>query len=199
MAVSFEYDFESAFAAITYLSAQTVPELTKYKICKLLFLADKYHLVRFGRPITGDKYCALPYGPVPSHTLNILNAAISGEGHGILGERARRLNNALELETQYEQPRFRSKVAVDRDHLSDSDLIALNEIVREYGSLGFEKLKAITHTMFEYKNAWDDRLQGTNKADMSFESFFEEDPNARAGARDLMIEDDHLRKAAVIG
>jgi uncharacterized phage-associated protein len=199
MPVTFEYDFDTTFAAITYLSAQKIPELTKYKLCKLLFLADKYHLVKYGRPITGDKYCALPFGPVPSHTLNILNAAISGEGHGILGEHARKLMDVIELDREYEHPRFRLKGVLDRDHLSDSDLISLDEVVREYGDLGFERLKAITHVMFAYKNAWDDRPQGTKRADMSFESFFEEDPHARAGARELMVEDDFLRKASVTG
>jgi hypothetical protein len=76
-------------------------------------------------------------------------------------------------------------------------LIALNEIIREYASLGFERLRAITHAMFEYKSAWDDRPEGSKRAEMTFESFFEEDPHAKAGARELMLEEDLLRKATV--
>ena len=41
MAVAFQFDFSSTLAAITYLTSKSLPELTKYKICKLLFLADK--------------------------------------------------------------------------------------------------------------------------------------------------------------
>ncbi len=196
MAVSFEYDFESTFAAITYLAAQQIPELTKYKLCKLLFLADKFHLVRFGRPITGDNYCALPYGPIPSQTLNVLTASITGDGFGSTAERAKRLGEAIELDFQYENPRFRTKGAFDRDHLSDSDIFALNKVIAQYGEMDFERLKAITHEMFAYKNAWDERPAGSKRAEMPFESFFEEDADAAAGARELMIEDDLIRSAS---
>jgi uncharacterized phage-associated protein len=193
--VTFEYDFDSTFAAITYLSSLNIPDLTKYKLCKLLFLADKNHLVRFGRTITGDKYCALPHGPIPSHTLNLLTAMICGEGHGVLGIQVQKLQEVLELDRQYENPHFCLKGSVNRDHLSD--VTALDEVVREYGNLGFDQLKAITHAMFEYKNAWDGRPDGSKRAEMTFESFFEDDPHARTGARELMIEDNLLRGAYV--
>ena len=36
-----------------------------------MFLAEKYHLVRYGRPITGDRYDAMKDGPVPSFTYDL--------------------------------------------------------------------------------------------------------------------------------
>ena len=191
MPVEFPFDFERTQAAITYLASKDLPELTKYKICKLLFLADKYHLVRYGRVITGDRYCAIPHGPVPSRILNLLNAVIAQND---LDPQAVALATVLELDRQYENPRFKAIGAFDAAKLSQSDIMALDTVVAEYGKMWFGKLKAITHSMYAYKNAWNERLEGANKADMDFESFFEEDSDAVVGARDSMLEDDFLRK-----
>jgi len=38
--------------------------LTKLKAVTLMYLSDQYHLFRYGRPITGDRYVAMDMGPV---------------------------------------------------------------------------------------------------------------------------------------
>ncbi len=53
--------------------------LSKVKLMKLLYLADRASFLRLGHPITGDQQRALPYGPVPSETLNLLNESLPGE------------------------------------------------------------------------------------------------------------------------
>jgi uncharacterized phage-associated protein len=83
---------------------------------------------------------------------------------------------------------------LDSDPLSQSDILALEKVIAEYGHMGFGELKAITHSMFAYKKAWTERSEGTNGADMDFEAFFEEDSDAVAGAREVMLEDDLVRK-----
>jgi hypothetical protein len=67
MTVTFQFDFEKALTALVYLASnpETVPAFDKYKAGKLLFLADKYHLVRYGRPILGDFYKAQGSGVWP--------------------------------------------------------------------------------------------------------------------------------------
>ncbi|EKE03674.1 MAG: hypothetical protein ACD_20C00169G0004 [uncultured bacterium] len=47
--------------------------MTKLHLIKLIFFADKYFLMSFGRSITDDKHCALPNGPICSETLDIIN------------------------------------------------------------------------------------------------------------------------------
>ena len=54
--VRFEFDFEKALAALVYLAKRRKGGLDIYSVCKLLFLADKYHLVKYSRPITGNHY-----------------------------------------------------------------------------------------------------------------------------------------------
>lgn len=190
MSVRFQFDFPRVHAVVAYLASKDIPDLTKYKICKLVFLADKYHLVKYGRIITGDKYCALPFGPVPSHTLNLLNAVIEGD----LGtDEAKELNEGLELDRRYENPRFKA-ASFEAAQLSQSDLMALDYVIAEYGRMGFGELKAITHAAFAYEKAWENRAEGSNGADMDFADFFEQDPDAVVGAREAMLEDDSLRQ-----
>lgn len=42
------------------------------KAYKLIWLADRYHLRQYGRTITGDHYCAMPRGIVPSDAKNLV-------------------------------------------------------------------------------------------------------------------------------
>src|ERR1035438_2254510 len=86
--ISFDFKPQKFASAVGYL-AERIPGVTKKQICKLLFFADKSHLLRFGRTITGDTYFALEQGPVPTKGLNAINGcgdrrhieAVSGIGH----------------------------------------------------------------------------------------------------------------------
>ena len=46
MALSFEFDFDVTKAALLYLAAKNLPNFDKYRAVKLLFLADREHLLR---------------------------------------------------------------------------------------------------------------------------------------------------------
>src|ERR1700733_11781409 len=111
MTVEFKFDFDKFLAVLEYLASKGVPELSKYKICKLMFLADKYHLVRYGRPIIGDRYCALPYGPVPSMSLNYINAFLksSKSDEPESDPKILKMRDSFELDTKYLNPRLQSR------------------------------------------------------------------------------------------
>ena len=190
MDVRFSYDFEKALAAIVYIASSGIEDLTKYKICKLLFLADKYHLVRYGRPITGDRICAMEYGPVPSQTLNILNDAIT-ESHQ--DPRADLLTEKLHIDRVYHNPHLSSQLAgFDlEEHLSSSDLSALQYTVHQHGRKSFEELKAVTHEMFAYRKAWAERVNSAPT--MRYEDLFVDDGDALEGALEEMLENSALR------
>lgn len=191
MAVQFEFDFDKALAALAYLASRDVPALDVYKLHKLLFLADKYHLVRYGRPITGDQYVAMEYGPVPSRTYDLLKAYVEGDRD----EAVTRLAGFLELEQQYKYPRFKAKAAYDAALFSQSDVSALERTVELFGDKTFEELKAITHEMPAFRRAWEARPADKKSVPMEFEAFFEEDSEAIGGAFEEMLENDSLRKA----
>jgi len=190
MAVAFQFDFESALAAIVYLTSKKPDTFDKYRLGKLIFLADKSHLVRYARPITGDAFCAMEWGPVPSTTLHLLNALL---GENFEDARVRKLGEFLFIDRRYEYPRFTAKNEIKFDNfLSRSDIEILEEILKLHGKKSFDELKALTHEMPAYKNAWGSGE--VKNAPMRFEDFFEEDGDAIRGVREEMIENDELRK-----
>jgi hypothetical protein len=71
--IGFDYDVRATRTAVVYLSRKCPSPVTKAKMCSLLFLADRNHLLRFGRPISGDDYEATVTGPVPVKTAQFLD------------------------------------------------------------------------------------------------------------------------------
>lgn len=181
--VKFDFDAEKSAAAIVFLAAQGIPDLTKGKICKLIFLADKHHLVRFGRTVSGDRICAMQNGPVPSAILNILNSILSGLSS----------LQGVSLNRAFRNPHFEAERFDRGDFLSESDLEALSSVSETYGKKTFSELWRLTHDMPAYKNAWADKPDSSNP--MAFEDFFEEDDEALTGAFEEMIENFKLREA----
>lgn len=187
MPVEFILDWDKSIAALVYLASKGLPEFDRYKACKLLFLADKYHLARYARPITGDAYFAVPYGPIPSAILDRLEALEAGNDE--------QLKAYLELDSKFTHPWFVARVAPDFSVLSQSDLKALDRTIELFGQKNFAELKAITHAMPAYSKAWESRPEGSNRALMQYEDFFEEESEAARGAFEEMIEEDTLRRA----
>jgi uncharacterized phage-associated protein len=194
MTVSFVYDFDKALTALVYLASkpEAVPALDKYKAGKVLLLAEKYHLVRYGRPILGDYYRALDYGPIPQQTMDALHALVDDRRRRT--PKADRLAQALAVDLRFQYPRFAATVAPNLEGLSVSELRTLEHVVAEYGKRTFDELKALTHEMPAYKKARA-RVKGVHVVNMRYEDFFEEDPDAIAGALDEMLETHRLRTA----
>ncbi len=196
MAVTFNFDFDRGVTAILYLAsrpAEVVTALDKYKVCKLLFLADKYHLVQYGRPILGDFYKALPWGPVPQITLNGIQVVLDEKPKGSFAQQlAERLKGQLVIDRAFANPRFGAEEP-DLSYLSRSDLEALDHVIAEHGRKSFEELMALTHRMAPYRKAWESRRR-KKAVIMRYEDFFEEDANAVPGAKELMVDNFTTRK-----
>lgn len=70
--IRFTFDFEKAVAAMAYLISKLGP-LDKVKLMKLLYLCDRQAFLTLGRPVTGDRQFAMPFGPVPTKCLDLVN------------------------------------------------------------------------------------------------------------------------------
>jgi hypothetical protein len=46
MAVRFEFDFEKALAVLSFFASMRSEDLTKGTLCKLMFLADRAHVLQ---------------------------------------------------------------------------------------------------------------------------------------------------------
>jgi uncharacterized phage-associated protein len=192
MAVHFTFKFRKAQASLLYLASKDLPGFTKGKVCKLLFLADKHHLVRHARPVTGDRYTAVPHGPIPSRMKDILDEVESGNP---VSPEAIEMASAVELDRRFQYPRIRPMKEAEMGELSESDIESLDAVASSFGSKTFTELRSITHEMPAYDNAWTAKPAPKQQAWMHFEDFFEEDEGSRAGVREEMLENDALRKS----
>lgn len=59
------FDANKSLQAVLYV-VNRLKRRDFHKIFKVLYFADRTHLIKYGRPITGDTYIAMEYGPVPS-------------------------------------------------------------------------------------------------------------------------------------
>ncbi|WP_116809182.1 Panacea domain-containing protein [Steroidobacter cummioxidans] len=131
------FDAEKAVEVIAYTASRAGTDL--YVTLKLLYLADKLHLERYGRFIFGDWYAALEYGPVASHAYDIMKHA-RGDRPVSLAKHARavlRVDPQTNAITILREP--------DLDELSRSDLECLDEAIEKYSKLGFGEIKRLTH------------------------------------------------------
>ena len=67
------FNYKKAAQILAWLLRKYDGAASKILIIKLLYFADRYHLRKYGRTVSGDDYHALPNGPVASKTLNMAN------------------------------------------------------------------------------------------------------------------------------
>jgi uncharacterized phage-associated protein len=188
MPLSFEFDFEATKAALVHLASKDLPGFDKYRAGKLLFLADRCHLLRFGRPITGDRYFALPYGPTPDRVLALLTGleVVALEGNTPDTDEVAELARSLDV-ANLDHPTYSATVQVDADALSITDLEVLDQIAEKYGRTSFNELRNLTHGMKAYTAAW--REGGIRrKFPIAFEDFFDDDPHQQEFLNELVEE-----------
>src|SRR5260370_40593805 len=68
--ISSAFTVQKFVNAAAYLPRQC--EVTKMKLAKLLYFSDKSHLLTYARPIIGDRYIKMDFGPVPSQAYNLM-------------------------------------------------------------------------------------------------------------------------------
>ncbi len=178
-------DPEKLIAVMLYIAKSV--DADTYRMSKLLFLADYAHLARFGRPIVGGKYCAMANGPVPSEALDVMNFLITGRQEYDVD-----LWSEKELQDSFEivpapYPIIKAKKSPDLDLLSCSDVEILDEVVRTFGQLSFNKLFNLTHEMPAYMKA-SERNPDSNNAPMDYEDFFEANKFETPGVREEFLE-----------
>lgn len=113
-------------------------------ITKLLYIADRESIRERGRPITGDEMYALPHGPILSVVLDRMNGSHP------------QFRDFVEQGENYEVTLIKAEEASE---LTFADLRVLDRVLKEYGKLSWDELKAATHAFPEWKKF--DRGQDT--------------------------------------
>ena len=175
------FDIRKATAATALLVAETGESM--YPVMKMLYLADKLHLERYGRFIAGDTYSAMEKGPVPSQTYDLVKHL-----------QGRQSVEEAELFDQYlaygENHQLTLKQSPDLDELSDSEVECLREVVEIYKRLGKWAVRDLSHDE-AWKKAWGSRYfaksipmgmaaiaEGFRNADLLLEHLRDPEPGA---------------------
>ncbi len=176
--IRFRFDPEKLVQALAFFSHRGIGDLDKMKAAKLLFHADKYHLLKFGRPIIGDQYACMEYGPVPSASLNVMNDVVAADPHfPPVAKEVFDQYVTVERSLFRKYPVFRAKKNPDLDVFSDSDLEALEYSLKTYGSKTSWELSEDSHEEPAWKLANAHRQPGSSVI-MDYRLFFEGHPEA---------------------
>lgn len=142
------FNIEKAKAAILFIT-QKVGETDLLKIFKILYFAEQKHLAKYGSLIIADRYIAMKNGPVPSKIYDFFKG-LRGDGYVI--SEAENFYKAFEITNNYivtgkEEPNF--------DYLSKSNIVCIEDAIRENHSLTFRQLSDKSHDD-AWKNAYQD-------------------------------------------
>jgi uncharacterized phage-associated protein len=174
--IRFRFTPEKLVQALAFFADRGVRDLDKMKAAKLLFHADKYHLLRYGRPVIGDQYACMQYGPVPSASLNVMNDVVAGDSH--FPPVAKDLfDEYLIVEKGSSYPVFRARKQPDLDVFSDSDVEALEYAHTTYGAQSAWQLSESSHDEPSWKIANEQRAPGSSVI-MDYRLFFAGRPEA---------------------
>jgi uncharacterized phage-associated protein len=138
---------EKTVHAIAFFASRGVRDLTRMKVAKLLYFADKAHLRRHGRLITGDTYFFMNHGPVPSVALALMDGAL-GKTSTDWTRTEPLFHRVLAAEHDSQacgQAVFCARVEPDPDVFSESDLEVLEEVCTRYGSMTASDLRKASH------------------------------------------------------
>lgn len=118
--------------AIHYLLTK-IGETDKIKIVKLMYFADKMHLMLFGRTITDDKFIAMQYGPVGSCTLDAFK-----KNDSFFVSKGDHKFEATNINSEY-------------DYLSESDKLVIDKIAKKFKNGDFKDIVETSHKCPEWK------------------------------------------------
>lgn len=148
-----------------YFAHKEGGKIDRLKLVKLVYLADRYHMRKYGRLVTGDLYLAMQYGPVGSITKDITGFSeflgddeknYAAQYFAIAGDNP---NTIVAIQ------------AVDTDEFSKTDEEALDFAYNNFGALNSAELVDLTHKYPEWAKAvLNDEIK---RAPVNYGSFFE--------------------------
>jgi len=158
----------------------------KLKVIKLLWIADRYHLMKYGRTISSDRYHAMPHGPVASQMYSSIQPVSDDY-------------TAKYLKT--EKHSIRSLADCDFSVFSQSDLDVLEQVWETFGELNGKQLRLMSHEFPEWKK-FEEQLNSPvrlNSFPMDMRDFFETpQPNSLSRSNFFEIDSEIVKDSKEI-
>lgn len=160
------FNYKKAVQTLTFFAQKEGSVINRMKVFKLIWLSDRLHLRKYGRPILNDVYFALPKGPIPSNTKDLADnseylADTEKELREQFIENLGRFNIKAKLETQ-------------KSVFSQSDLEVMNLVYANFGNLNEFELSELSHQYPEWQKFENSLTIGnSSRFEMSYEDFFD--------------------------
>lgn len=161
------FNHKKAVQTLAYFAQKEGGVINKMKAFKLIWLSDRLHLRKYGRPILNDVYFALPKGPIPSNTKDL------ADNSDYLTDNERELREkVLENTGRY---MIKAKTEVQKNVFSDSDLEVMSLVYDSFGNLDEFALSELSHEYPEWKK-FEKSLQvgHSSRFEMNYQDFFED-------------------------
>ncbi|MBE3139111.1 MAG: SocA family protein [Thermoplasmata archaeon] len=146
-------DAEKALEVVIYVSTKAD---NLFNIVKTIYYADKYHLARYGRLITGDNYIAMGDGPVPSGTYDLIKLvrgdSFSYESKIVNAHPEEALKvKVVKIEGISPKTFVYPRRTPNLDLLSESDIECLDLSIEKYGNMHTTRLWRLVHQEKSYQ------------------------------------------------
>lgn len=188
MPMSFSY--KKATQALNFFARKNGGHINKMKSLKLLFFADRFHLRKYGRPITNDEYFAMNYGPVPSGGKDLV------EGSDFRPDVEKSYaGQFLDPVNRFE---FSSVNEVDPLVFSQTDQEALSFAWSQFGTFDQFELAELTHQYPEWKRH-EAAISGGNssRVKMAFTDYLDDPPASCNPCHPLTNEEREIRREEI--
>jgi uncharacterized phage-associated protein len=169
--IKFPFEKDKAIQAVLWLLHRNNGAMDKLTLVKLVFFADREHLVKYGRPIIGGTYYTMEHGPVSSELLDLINSIETNDrriplkpcGHNI-----------------------KAADSPNANLLSESDVTILDGIYQIYGHLDGFRLRDLTHELKAYKKNIPPK---GSRCELPYEDFFEDYPPQKRGMLNVILDE----------
>jgi len=131
------FDESKAINAVLYV-ANRLKRRDFHKIFKVLYFADREHLINYGRTITGDRYIAMNDGPVPSNLYDIFKS-VRGDGY---------FKDDGSFSCYFSVSSWdliEPNKEADLAELSRTDIQFLNDAIEQYGAMSWDEVREKSH------------------------------------------------------
>ena len=157
------YQQNKAVQMLAYFTWKCQKPVSKLYLLKLVYLADRFHLRKYGRSVCGDAYYAMNYGPVATNTKKLIERGIKNDSYAAAFIKSEKVNN-------YENVFAVS--APDMTVFSETDREAMDaalSLLKKHGT----KIVDFTHRFPEWKRFEKELTGNAKRRKMHTIDFFE--------------------------
>lgn len=156
--MSLDFNYKKATQALNYFARKKGGSIDTLMAIKLVWLADRLHLRKYGRFITNDKYYAMKLGPVGSGTYNIIKDSSNFLDREILNYSSRFIT-CLDKEKK----KFISSNEIDEKVFSKSELGVLEHVFSNFSNMTKWQLSDYSHLFDEWAR-YKDQIGNSSEA-----------------------------------